>query len=103
MDWREPHRASPDDWRDSRDIERTPGEGWSPRYFRCTNPRCLSLVTDGQIKLGGCVCGTPRLMPAGTLDTEEILRLQQGGYPLTQREYDLVQPETDCVVTTIVD
>lgn len=86
-------RANPDDWRDSRDIELTPGQ-WAPRYFRCTDARCLRLVTYGQIALGGCQCGNPRLVAAGRLDWRERVRLKLGCYPLTDLEAELIRPWT---------
>ncbi len=97
-----PQRADPDDWTDSRDIEREPGQGSVPRYFRCALARCLALVTDGQIMLGGCACGGVKLTPAGRLSEAEIIGLARGDYPLTQREYDLIQPLKDCVVTSVI-
>ncbi len=97
-----PQRADPTDWTDSRDIEREPGQGYAPRYFRCVNPRCLALVTDGQILRGGCNCGGVKMMPAGMLSDEERIGLVRGDYPLTQREYDLILPLVDCVVTSVV-
>ena len=99
----EPEQAAPADWQDSRDIEREPHGGFAPRYFRCTNPRCLRLVTDGQILLGGCICGTARLVPAGPLEPQEVAGLRAGAYPLSPREAALIQPTQDCVVTSIRD
>ncbi len=98
-----PRRADPQDWEDSRDIEREPGQGYAPRYFRCINPRCFALVTDGQVLLGGCICGGGKMIPAGTLSDDERIALLRGDYPLTQREYDLILPLKDCRVTSIVE
>ncbi len=97
-----PQRAVAEDWTDSRDIEREVGQGHAPRYFRCADARCLALVTDGQILLGGCRCGGGKMIPAGRLSETEIIGLARGNYPLTQREYDLIQPLTDCVVTKVL-
>lgn len=95
-------RADPDDWQDTGDIEVIPGQ-WAPRYYRCSNARCLRLVTYGQIRLGGCVCGGGRVLAAGPLDVEEVDGLKRGDYPLTDSEYALIQPEKDCRVTEIVE
>jgi hypothetical protein len=88
-----PAHANPDDWRDSRDIEIEPGH-WAPRYFRCTDARCLRLVTYGQVALGGCVCGNGRLVPAGRLDRRERWGLKLGRYALTGQELAGIRPLT---------
>ncbi len=85
------YKADPDNWRDSRDIELAPGQ-WAPRYFRCTDARCLRLVTYGQVALGGCICGNPRVIAAGRLDWHECVRLKLGFYPLCPRELAAIRP-----------
>jgi len=90
-------RADPADWRDSRDIELAPGQ-WAPRYFRCTDARCLRLVTYGQVALGGCQCGNPRVIAAGRLEWLERVRLKLGLYPLTPGEAALIHPWWDRTV-----
>ena len=86
-----PGRADPLDWRHSRDIETSP-DIWCPRYFRCTDPRCLRLVTHGFVALGGCACGNPRLIAAGRLTWWECVGLKMGRYALTAVEGTLIRP-----------
>lgn len=102
METREPQHADPENWQDSRDIETEPGN-WVPRYFRCASPRCLKLVTHGQVKLGGCECGGTKLLAAGKLEPDEVYALKAGNMPLTQAESDLIEPLKPCVVTEVIE
>lgn len=86
------------DWAQGGDCELAPGQ-WAPRYYRCTNAQCVKLVTYGQLRLGGCVCGNGRLVASGPLSLSEKLGLKVGKYPLTEREYAAVAPVRDCRVT----
>ncbi len=61
-----------------------------PRYLRCT--RCFSVVTHGQIDLGGCVCGERKLNPARELLWGEILMLKFGWYVLNSGETNAIRP-----------
>jgi hypothetical protein len=61
-----------------------------PRYLRCM--RCYRLVTHGETKLGGCVCGYRKLNPANSLTWAEIALLKLGWFPLTHYEVDAVRP-----------
>lgn len=73
------------DWRDCRD--RPSGQ---PRYFRCA--RDYRLVTDGQSRRGGCLCGNRKLAVATGLSYAEIALLKLGYFPLTGTERSEVRP-----------
>ena len=77
-------------WRSCADLN-IPGEiEGAPAYLRCM--RCYRLVTHGDVKLGGCVCGFRKLNPCLALTWPEILLLKLGWFPLVARERKAIRP-----------
>src|SRR5262245_18288381 len=71
-------------WRECLDVEGV------PRYLRCC--RCYTLVTHGQVRTGGCVCGWARFNPAIMLTALEALLLKVGWFPLNEQERQRIEP-----------
>jgi hypothetical protein len=77
-------------WRSCKDVQIPGVMENTPRYLRCM--RCFRLVTHGETRLGGCVCGYRKMNPANSLSWGEILLLKLGWFPLDAWERSEIHP-----------